>query len=391
MPEQQRMVRGAILQNEYKNTFNITRRTALKLLPGALGCATYPDMMRSAHAEAVNSAGGLAALAAQRGLLFGSAMTAREFAPAFASLFISETAIITAENEMKMAIIRENKDATDFTRADALCNFALKQGKLLRGHTLVWNSWVPEWIKTLSKPEMERFLDEHIELVVGRYEGRIHSWDVVNEAVGNEPFGPLTLRKGPFTDIVGPDYIARSFRRARAFDPKAKLILNETHTERDDAFGVSYRKRLLVLIDSLLDAGVPLDGIGLQGHIEPDVKFIPESYAEFLQAIADRGLEIQITELDVNDESFPDDIEQRDIMVAEVYSRFLQAALANRNVKLVATWQMFDRASFYHRDWLEKFPSAERRPRPLLFDLQLNKKPSYFAVAEAFKNMPSRS
>jgi endo-1,4-beta-xylanase len=379
------------VKKECKNTFDITRRTALKLLPGAFACATYADMMHAAHAETMNSAGGLAALAAQRGILFGSAMTVREFAPAFASLFISETAIITAENEMKMANIRKTEDATDFARADAVFNFAVNQGKLVRGHTLVWNSWVPDWVKTLSKPEMESFLDEHIDIVMGRYEGRIHSWDVVNEAVGHDPFGPLTLRNGPFTDIIGPDYIARSFRRARAADPKAKLILNETHTERDDELGRNYRQRLLVLIDSLLDAGVPLDGIGLEGHIQPDVKFIPERFAEFLQAIADRGLEIQITELDVNDQSFPDDIQQRDAMVAEVYSRFLGTALANRNVKLVVTWQMTDRTAYYYNESLGNFPEAERRPRPLLFDLEFNKKPSYHAVAETFMNASSRA
>lgn len=379
------------MQKAYNNTCDITRRTALKLLPGAFACAAYTDIMRPTHAETLNSASGLAALAAQRGLLFGSAMTVREFAPAFAPLFINETAIITAENEMKMANIRKNQDATDFARADAVFNFAVTQGKLIRGHTLVWNSWVPEWVKTLSRPEMEHFLDEHIELVMGRYEGRIHSWDVVNEAVGHDTFGPLTLRNGPFTDIVGPDYIARSFRRARAVDPKAKLILNETHTEREDELGRNYRQRLLVLIDSLLDAGVPLDGIGLEGHIQPDVKFIPERFAEFLQAIADRGLEIQITELDVNDQSFPDDVQQRDAMVAEVYSRFLGTALANRNVKLVVTWQMTDRTAYYYNESLGNFPEAERRPRPLLFDLEFNKKPSYYAVAETFMNASSRA
>lgn len=379
------------MQRKHKNTFDITRRTALKLLPGVFACAAYTDIMRPAYAQTHSSAGGLAALAAQRGLLFGSAMTVREFAPGFASLFINETAIITAENEMKMANIRKNQDAADFARADAVFNFAMTHGKLLRGHTLVWNSWVPEWVKTLSKSEMERFLDEHVELVMGRYEGRIHSWDVVNEAVGHEPFGPLMLRNGPFTDIVGPDYIARSFRRARAADPKAKLILNETHTEREDELGRNYRQRLLVLIDSLLDAGVPLDGIGLEGHIQPDVKFVPERFGEFLQAIADRGLEIQITEFDVNDQSFPDDIQQRDAMVAEVYSRFLRTALANRNVKLVVTWQMTDRTAYYYNESLGKLPDAERRPRPLLFDLEFNKKPSYYAVAETFMNASSRA
>jgi endo-1,4-beta-xylanase len=140
-----------------------------------------------------------------------------------------------------------------------------------------------------------------------------------------------------------------------------------------------------------LDAGVPLDGIGLEGHIQPDVKFVPERYAEFLRAISDRGLEIQITELDVNDHSFPDNIELRDNMVAEVYYRFLSTVLANPNVKVVVTWQMTDRTAYYYNESLHMFPDAERRPRPLLFGLAFNRKPSYYAIAEAFKTMPARA
>ncbi len=369
----------------------MTRRTALKLVPGILACAANTKLSPLAHAEDAKGTGGLAALAAERGILFGSAMTVRELVPAYADLFITETAIITPENEMKIANIRKNQDAPDFTRADQIVNFAEAQGKRLRGHNLVWTSWVPDWIKTMSKPEMERFLDEHIDLMMGRYEGRIYCWDVVNEPIGHQPYGNLTLREGIFAEIVGPDYIARSFRRARAADPKAKLILNETHTERDDGFGRDYRKRLLILIDSMLDAGVPLDGIGLEGHIQPDVKFIPETYAEFLQAISDRGLEIQITELDVNDQSFPEDIELRDAKVADVYTRFLTTVLSNPKVNLVTTWQMTDRTAYYYNESLGNFPDADRRPRPLLFDLEFNRKPSYYAVAKAFMNTSTRA
>jgi endo-1,4-beta-xylanase len=383
--------KAIVTSDKHSNSSRVTRRTALKLVPGILACAAYTERSPLAHAEDAKNNGGLAALAAERGILFGSAMTVHELAPAYADLFITETAIITPENEMKMASVRKSQDAPDFARADQIVAFAEAQGKRLRGHNLVWTSQVPDWIKTMSKPEMERFLDEHIDLMMGRYEGRIYCWDVVNEPIGHQPYGNLTLREGIFPEIVGPDYIARSFRRARAADSNAKLILNETHTERDDGFGHDYRKRLLILIDSLLDAGVPLDGIGLEGHIQPDVKFLPETYAEFLQAISDRGLEIQITELDVNDQSFPDNVEERDSMVADVYTRFLTTVLSNPKVKLVATWQMTDRTAYYYNESLGNSPDADRRPRPLLFDLEFNRKPSYYAVAKAFMNTSTRA
>ena len=85
--------------------------------------------------------------------------------------------------------------------------------------------------------------------------------------------GPLTLREGPFLARLGVDYIANSFKRARSVDPAAKLVLNETHTERDDAFGLVFRNGLLALVDLLLDQGMPLDAVGLQGHIMSDAPF----------------------------------------------------------------------------------------------------------------------
>jgi endo-1,4-beta-xylanase len=146
-----------------------------------------------------------------------------------------------------------------------------------------------------------------------------------------------------------------------------------------------YRRSLLALIDMLLGQGVPVDGIGLQGHLPTDAPFDPDAFGRFLEEIAKRGLFIEITELDVNDNALPDDIDLRDRHVAEIYARFLDVVLANNAVRSITFWQLCDRASFYYSNAVYIEPSASRRPRPLLFDLRLRPKPAFTAVIEALK------
>jgi endo-1,4-beta-xylanase len=294
---------------------NVPKWSRRSILRAAAGMATW--MAENATTWAGDGEQeSLGQLAAGRGLLFGAAMMRDELAPASAILFAREVRLITPSNELKMMAVRPSRDGVDFSGADALIAFADKHRMLVRGHTLVWNEFQPEWINALSKRELKELIDNHVDLLCSRYRGRVHSWDVVNEPLRTERSERDWLSGGPYFDTLGPAYIARSLRSARAGDPGAKLLINETHTERDDAFGLRQRKRLLRLIDELQHAGVPLDGIGLQGHLDPAAPFNPDAFLEFCQEIASRGLEVQITELDVNDSSFPDTIAERDALVA---------------------------------------------------------------------------
>jgi endo-1,4-beta-xylanase len=325
-------------------------------------------------------------IATKNGLTVGSAITVEQLNDDDMAFLVRQVSSLTPENAMKMTALRPSRTEWKFERADAIVDFALRKAMQIRGHTLIWNNdQQPDWINSLSTNEMKGVAEEHIEQTMSRYLGRVKTWDVVNEPVGSVAYGDLTLREGPFLARLGVDYIANSFRRARSVDPTAKLVLNETHTERDDSFGHLYRKGLLSLLDHLLDQGVPLDGVGLQGHIQSDVPFDPEAYAAFLDEIAHRGLFIEITELDVNDKSFPDDILARDLKVAEAYKRFLNVALANKAVRSISFWQLGDRASFYYFNAVYSQPSASRRPRPLLFDLSMRPKPAFNAVIEALQ------
>lgn len=366
----------------------INRRNAL----AAFAVAPFIPTRALAACEESAALPSLKKAAAEKALIVGSAISVLQLNDDDKALFASQVSSVTPENPMKMTVIRPSRTDWKFERPDAIVDFAVENAMQIRGHTLIWNNdKQPDWLNPLSKDEMQAVVDEHIEKVMSRYTGRVKIWDVINEPVGTQPFGKFSLRKGPFLERLGVDYIANSFRRARSVDPHAKLVLNETHTERDDSFGLGYRKALLTLLDHLLDQGVPIDGVGLQGHIQSGVPFRPDAFGVFLEEIARRGLFIEITELDVNDDKFPDDVTARDLKVAEAYRRLLDVVLANEAVKSISFWQLGDRNSYYYYRASYSDPSAARRPRPLLFDHRSRPKPAFNAVIEALQRAPARA
>ncbi len=364
---------------------NLDRRQILTGLSAMLG---YPAAAKAPR-DGDRLTEGLGELAHKKGLLFGAAMSRRDLRFERA-IYLAEARIITPGDEMKFHDIWPQPEIIDFEGADTLVGFAERHRMAIRGHTLIWNEYLPQWVYRLSKRDIASLVDRYIDLVAGRYRGRIHSWDVVNEPLSTEPADKDWLARGPFFDALGQDYIARSLRRARAADPSAKLLINETHTERGNWFGHMYQRRLLRLIDELKSADVPLDGIGLQAHLDPSDPFRPDEFLEFLEKIAERGLEIQITELDVVDKSFPDDIAQRDAEMAQWLLTFLRTALKCRAVKVLVTWGFTDHTSWIYHNSLKESPRAIRRPRPCLYDDKLQRKPSWHAVATALQGMPPR-
>jgi endo-1,4-beta-xylanase len=362
-----------------------TRRNVLALLASAIGANAAAIHAKEPRRPALRE------LAAAKGLILGSAMSGEQLESDERAFFAREVASITPENALKMTAIRPARDAWHFERADALVDFAAEAGLAVRGHALVWNNdRQPAWLGSLSAAEMRGVMQEHIERTMSRYDGRIAVWDVINEPVGDVAYGPYSLREGPFLARLGPQYVAESFRMARAAAPAAKLVLNETHTERDDRFGRGYRQSLLFLIDRLQDAGVPIDGIGLQGHLQPDVHFDLDAFLGFLAEIERRKLFIEITELDINDDSFPADEAVRDAAVGEAYRRYLGRVLANKAVRSLTFWQLGDAASWYNSASVHNTAASSRRPRPLLFDASMRPKPALFAVIAALQAMPTR-
>jgi endo-1,4-beta-xylanase len=323
--------------------------------------------------------------AAASGLLFGASIGQEAFDDrCYADLYRQQTHILTTDVALKFDWLRPTPDRFEFSYADAIVRFAADNGKALRGHTLIWNDRAPDWLKRLSGREVERVFDAHIDRVVERYAGKLFAWDVVNE-----PFWPMDRqtggwRNGPWFAAMGPSYVERAFRRVAAIDKTARLTLNEAQCDNDHEWGRSIRPLLVGLVDRLLDAGAPIDTIGLQSHLKPQW---PADYAAFADYVADfgkRGLSVSITEFDIDDSALPDDAVARDRAVAAVGAKFLDAVLAVPAVDMVVTWQLSDRYSWYRE-------LSRRAPRPLPFDADLRIKPLGEAMTSAFAAAPQRA
>jgi len=354
---------------------NPSRRDTLALLAGAA-------LMASPRA-AVAASPTLAAAAGEAGILFGSSIAADTLAsPRQAALYRRECAIFTVDYALKLGALRPEADRFTPGEADAILAFA---GDIpVRGHTLAWNESRPDWLMAMSRAEKRKALDRHIDETAAYYAGRLQSWDVVNEPFWPGHGLPGGFRDGPWLEAFGEGYVERAFKRTAAADPTVPLVLNEAMTERQDGAGPLIRAGLLRLVDRLQDAGVRLDAVGLQGHLLPGHAYDDAAFADYVAELATRKVDIYITELDVDDASFPDDIGERDARVAGRYRDFLSAVLAIPAVKMVVTWQLADGSSWYYHGAREADPDAGRLPRPLPFDDRLRPKPARDALLSAF-------
>lgn len=269
----------------------------------------------------------------------------------------------------------------DFTRADALVDLALAKPTHVRGHALVWGRFpgsghpsdLEEALKAAADPKLrlEQILKEHIGAVLGHFRGRIPQWDVVNE--------PLHLWKPIWDDNVfyrtlGPEFVATAFRLAHAADPSIELVLNEQLAQYDD----EHAEKFFEVVQHLQQTGVPIHGVGLQSHVLFSLPTVG-SLEAYMHRIAELGLFVEITELDVRVRLFSDD---PDPYAAQGrYYRDVAAACARqRACRGITVWGISDRFS-----WLNEFPPFNwMQPNaPLLFDEELRRKPAYLGLVEA--------
>jgi endo-1,4-beta-xylanase len=358
----------------------LSRRQALAVFSGA-------SVAVGARTSIAAPQQGLGAIAAKNGFVFGAAAgPVIDKDVAYRALYTEHTRIVTTDIAMKMGTIAPQPGPKRYESADRLLQFCAGNHIAMRGHCLIWNEWVPQWVKSMSTSERQAFFDGYIEEVAARYVGKLHSWDVVNEPFWPGHKAPGGYRLGPWYDAFGTGYVRRAFERVASVDRKTRLVLNEAQTERDDDVGLAVRSGLLRLVDELKNAGVPLHAVGLQGHLQPRYPHNPERFAEFLHALAGRGVDIYITEFDVRDDTFPDDIPTRDAMIADTAEKFLTNVLRFPAVKIVIAWELADNYSFYTDAARKKDPLTQRLPRPLPFDASMQRKPLWFAMARAFAN-----
>jgi endo-1,4-beta-xylanase len=277
-------------------------------------------------------------------------------------------------------------------RIDPNIAVARQNGMKLTGAHLIWHLNTPDWFADIAtEAAAKAAVDRHITALVSYYAGQVFSWNVINEAIDTRAGAADGLRPSIFQQRLGPGYMAAAFRTARAADPNALLVYNDSNIEMDTPYQAGRRDALLHLLDRL-QRDAPIDGVGLQSHMRVDKsRFDANLYGRFLQTIAARGLKILITELDVLDERPGAEFAARDADVASRYADFLAAALADPAVKGVVTWGLADRYTWITPERAMRYGRPDDLPpRPLPFDADFQPKPAYHAILDAFRNAPKR-
>ncbi|CAL9574136.1 Exoglucanase_xylanase [Streptomyces sp. enrichment culture] len=337
----------------------LTRRTSPPRARTALGAGLAGLLALTgvtALAGTADAATTLASAAAAKGRYFGTAVAAGHLGEApYVSTLDTEFDSVTPENEMKWDAVEPTRNSFDFSAADRIVNHAQSRGMKVRGHTLVWHSQLPGWVGGLSAADLRSAMTNHINRVMGHWKGKIHSWDVVNEAFQDGSSG--ARRSSPFQDKLGNGFIEEAFRTARAADPAAKLCYNDYNTD-----GVNAKSNAVYnMVKDFKARGVPIDCVGFQSHFN-SASPVPGDYQANLQRFADLGVEVQITELD---------IEGSGTSQATSYGNVVKACLAVPRCTGITVWGITDKYSW------------RASGTPLLFDSGYAKKPAYTAVLNA--------
>lgn len=294
----------------------------------------------------------------------------------------------TPENIMKSALIHPKWDTYDFTMADKLVEYGKKNNIKINGHTLVWHSQLPNFIRGIkSSDSIRTFFTDHIKTVAGRYKGKVFSWDVVNEALNEDG----TLRNSVFLKHLGEGYLADAFKLAQEASPNTELYYNDYNNEQP-----AKRAGCIKLIKKIQESGARIDGVGIQGHWhlgKIPLKDIEESILEYSAL----GLKVMFTELDI-------EVLKRDFQGADVGQRMANSPDMNpytnglpENIQkqLADDYEALFKLFLKHKDkvtrvtfwgvndgdsWLNNWPVRGRTSYPLLFDRSNQPKPAYFKV-----------
>jgi endo-1,4-beta-xylanase len=344
---------------------------------GPGGRATAPTLTQ------VSGPRSLRAHAAAHGMLVGCAVNPDKLdgEPDYARTVAEQASILVPENALKWGALRPAPGQFDFRKADDVVVFALSHDQKVRGHNLCWHLSLPAWFAgTVTKDNAAQFLTQHIQTVAGRYAGKLHSWDVVNEAIDVKSGRPDGLRDSPWLDLIGPGYLELAFRTARQADSTALLTYNDYGIELDTPDQIDKRGQVMMLVRRLKARGVPIDAVGVQSHLTAG-DMPGAGLQHFVRELRAMGLQVFITEMDVNDRKFPESVPDRDVAVAKTWRDYLTMMLAEPNVNVALTWGITDRYT-----WLDgpKTARADGKPeRPLPFDYDYNPTPAFFAERDA--------
>jgi endo-1,4-beta-xylanase len=382
----------------------MTRRDWMRQAAGVTAFAAMPQSLCSRGlaqtaangGQAITGGGSLKAHAAARGLLTGCAVNANLFREdeGFRKLLAEQYNIVVPENCLKWNMLRPTAETYNFADADSLVAFAEANGMKVRGHNFVWHEALPGWFAaTVNRDNAQKFLVDHIHTVGGRYKGKMHSWDVVNEAIWIPDGRPDGLRSSsPWFEMLGPGYIDLAFRTAREADPTALLTYNDYSIEYDSNDEGKKRTAVLALLRRMKADKVPLDALGIQSHLHAISKDgFSGGVRDLIDGVKALGLQVFITELDVNDDAVSAaDVAERDKIVADVYRSYLGTALDGPEVKAVLTWGVSDKNTWLNNGTKFRKQHPERLQRPLPFDPDYAPAPAFFAMRDSFDEAKKR-
>jgi endo-1,4-beta-xylanase len=306
------------------------------------------------------------------------------------AFILKEFNSITAENIMKSMFIHPEKDKFDFNMTDKFVKYGEKNNLFIHGHTLIWHSQLAPWITQIKdSTSMAEAMTNHINTIVGRYKGKIKSWDVVNEALNEDG----TLRKSVFLDTYGKNYIVKAFELAAKADPKADLYYNDYNL-----CTTKKREGVINVVKSIQKSGVKIDGVGIQGHWQlnsPTIAEIEKSILDY----SSLGVKVAFTELDITVLPNPWDLKGADVnqnfegsefmnpypkalpdsiqtKLAQRYEDIFKLFLKHQNkISRITFWGVNDSQS-----WLNGWPIKDRTNYPLLFDRTFKPKKAYYSV-----------
>jgi len=365
-----------------KNTCIVILASATALL---CGCATHKQITGEQDASLKNTF--------KKDFFIGAAINAQQIEEkdsATAKLIVEQFDALTPENVMKAEVIHPGWDRYNFTLADKLVAYAQKNNQVVNAHTLIWHSQLPAFVRTIKNADsLKMYFTNHITTLAARYDGKVYSWDVVNEALNEDG----SLRKSIFLQQLGENYIADAFRLAAGAAPHTKLYYNDYNIEQPKK-----RAGAVELVKKIQQAGVRIDGIGIQGHWhlgKVPLKEIEES----IQAFSALSIKVMFTELDISvlpetgnisgaeisqnadykerfnpyQKGLPDSVDQQ---LAADYGKLFNLFLKYKDkISRVTFWGVTDGQS-----WLNNWPVRGRTNYPLLFNREYKPKRAFYEV-----------
>ena len=284
---------------------------------------------------------------------------------------------LTCENETKFQSLQKEENNFDFKDADKIVQFARDNHFAMRGHVFTWHNQTSEWVfENADKEILLERLKTHMRVVGKRYENDFYCWDCVNEAI--EDKSDILFRKSPWSEIIGEDFMDYAFRYAKEILPNTDLYYNDYNESL-----IPKRDKIYDTVKSMLDRGVPIDGIGLQCHL--NIYFPPiDLIRSAIEKYAKLGLKLQITELDMSLFAADDEsrrkkpskelLEKQAKQYGDLFAVFREYKDVIDNVTL---WGIADDIT-----WLDNFPVRNRKNWPLLFDEQHQPKEALLRIID---------